>query len=134
MERKLKDSGIEWIGEIPEDWKISKIKYGVLKIGSGKTPQGGAEVYPESGIIFLRSQNIYDTGIVLEPATYISIETDEEMHNTRVYPQDVLLNITGGSIGRCCIFPSELKQANVNQHVSIIRVNPQIFLPEYMHF
>lgn len=134
MARKLKDSGIEWIGEIPEDWEISKLKYAILKVGSGKTPYGGAESYTKSGIIFLRSQNIYDTGIILEPITYISTETDAEMQNTRVYPHDVLLNITGGSIGRCCIFPSELKQANVNQHVSIIRVNPKLILPEYMHY
>lgn len=134
MGKKMKDSGIEWIGEIPEDWEISKIKYGVEKVGSGKTPRGGAETYPEQGILFLRSQNIYDTGINLDSPTYISEETDEEMKNTRVYPNDVLLNITGGSIGRCCIFPQELKQANVNQHVSIIRVNKDVFTPEYVHY
>lgn len=134
MARKMKDSGVEWIGDIPEDWEISKIKYGVEKVGSGKTPRGGAETYPEQGILFLRSQNIYDTGINLESPTYISEETDENMKNTRVFPDDVLLNITGGSIGRCCIFPQELKRANVNQHVSIIRVNKDVFTPEYVHY
>ncbi|MBQ7567915.1 restriction endonuclease subunit S, partial [bacterium] len=54
--------------------------------------------------------------------------------NTRVQPEDILLNITGGSIGRCCIFPAELERANVNQHVSIIRVTKSVFLPEYMHY
>lgn len=127
--RKMKDSGVEWIGEIPEDWKI-----GVRKVGSGKTPHGGAETYPDEGILFLRSQNVYDTGINMDSPTYISEETDEEMKNTRVYPNDVLLNITGGSIGRCCIFPQEFKQANVNQHVSIIRVNEDVFTSEYMHY
>ncbi len=66
--------------------------------------------------------------------TYITPEVDEEMKGTRVFPNDVLLNITGGSIGRCCIFPELLKTANVNQHVSIIRVNQDDFLPEYMHY
>ena len=66
--------------------------------------------------------------------TYITPEVDEEMKGTRVFPNDVLLNITGGSIGRCCIFPESLKTANVNQHVSIIRVNQDVFLPEYMHY
>ena len=132
--RPMKDSGIEWIGEIPEDWEISKIKYGVTKVGSGKTPSGGAETYADKGVLFLRSQNVYNTGLVLEPATYITEQVDEEMKNTRVQPRDVLLNITGGSIGRCCIFPEELQTANVNQHVSIIRVIEGIFLPEYMHY
>ena len=131
--REMKDSGIEWIGEIPREWRMTKIKVGVSKVGSGKTPSGGAEVYADEGIVFLRSQNIYDTGIVIDSPTFITNETDEEMKNTRVQPNDVLLNITGGSIGRCCIFPNYLKQANVNQHVSIVRVIKTIILSEFMH-
>ena len=133
-DRTMKDSGIEWIGEIPEEWDIAKIKIGVSKVGSGKTPLGGAETYSSEGVLFLRSQNIYDTGLNLDDPTYISQEIDEEMKNTRVYPNDVLLNITGGSIGRCCIFPTTLKCANVNQHVSIIRVIEAVFTPDYMKY
>lgn len=131
---EMKDSGIEWIGSIPKHWNLGKVKNGTSKVGSGKTPKGGAEIYVSSGILFLRSQNIYDDGLVLNDPTYISEEIDEEMANTRVYPGDVLLNITGGSIGRCCIFPFGVERANVNQHVSIIRVNKKVFTPEYMHF
>ena len=127
MGGKMKDSGIEWIGEIPSDWDVFKIKYGVVKVGSGKTPRGGADIYTDSGVLFLRSQNIYDVGVVTESPIFITEKIDEEMKNTRVLPNDVLLNITGGSIGRCCIFPEKLGKANVNQHVSIIRVNPEIF-------
>lgn len=133
-DRPMKDSGIEWIGEIPVDWDIAKIKVGVSKVGSGKTPSGGAETYASEGILFLRSQNVYDTGLNLDEPTFITEEIDEKMKNTRVQPNDVLLNITGGSIGRCCIFPPELKTANVNQHVSIIRVINTVFTPEYMHY
>lgn len=111
-----------------------KIKIGVTKVGSGKTPHGGAESYAEEGILFLRSQNIYDTGLQIDEPTYISPEIDEQMKGTRVYAGDVLLNITGGSIGRCCIYPDRLEHANVNQHVSIIRVNEKIFLKEYIHY
>ena len=132
--REMKDSGIPWIGQIPADWSIVKIKAGVHKVGSGKTPSGGATTYADEGVLFLRSQNIYDTGLELSNPTYITPEVDEEMKGTRVFPNDVLLNITGGSIGRCCIFPKSLKTANVNQHVSIIRVNQDVFLPEYMHY
>ncbi len=132
--REMKDSGVEWIGEIPKEWTISKIKYGVSKVGSGKTPRGGAETYADSGVLFLRSQNVYDTGLNLESPTYITEEVDEEMKSTRVQPNDVLLNITGGSIGRCCIFPNTISKANVNQHVSIIRVVDSVFTPEYMHY
>ena len=133
-DRTMKQSNIAWIGEIPEEWDIAKIKIGVSKVGSGKTPLGGAEIYSKEGVLFLRSQNIYDTGLNLDDPTYISQEIDDEMKNTRVYPNDVLLNITGGSIGRCCIFPTTLKCANVNQHVSIIRVIETVFTPEYMKY
>ena len=132
--RPMKDSGVAWIGSIPADWSVSKIKIGVTKVGSGKTPLGGAESYAEEGVLFLRSQNVYDTGLLLDSPTYITELVDEEMKSTRVYPRDVLLNITGGSIGRCCIFPEEYIRANVNQHVSIIRVIASVFLPEYMHY
>lgn len=131
---KMKDSGVEWIGKIPYDWHISKIKNGTSKVGSGKTPKGGAEIYSENGVLFLRSQNIYDEGLKLNDPTYITPEIDEEMSNTRVFPGDVLLNITGGSIGRCCIFPEEIDHANVNQHVSILRVTNTLFTNEYLHY
>lgn len=133
-EREMKDSGVAWIGEIPAEWSITKIKSGVTKIGSGKTPSGGAETYTDSGVIFLRSQNVYDCTLNLESPTYISPEVDATMKSTRVLPDDVLLNITGGSIGRCSIVPKTLGLANVNQHVCIIRTNSLIFLPKYMQY
>lgn len=130
----MKDSGIEWIGEIPVGWRLGKIKSCVTKVGSGKTPKGGGDVYSSEGVLFLRSQNVYDTGLVLDDPTYISEEIDEEMKNTRVMDKDVLLNITGGSIGRCCIYDKSYGKANVNQHVSIIRLKQDIMSPEYMHY
>lgn len=130
----MKDSGIEWIGEIPEHWTVAKIKYGTLKVGSGKTPKGGSEIYSDQGILFIRSQNVYDEGLRIDDATYISDEIDNEMKNTRVFENDILLNITGGSIGRACIYPSGLHYANVNQHVCIIRVKKEVFIPLYMRY
>lgn len=116
----MKDSGIEWIGEIPAHWMLVPISLLTSKIGSGKTPKGGSQIYKEEGVLFLRSQNIYDSGLELADPTYISPIIDEEMANTRVYFGDVLLNITGGSIGRCCVYDLE-QHANVNQHVCILR-------------
>ena len=57
---KMKDSGIEWLGEVPEHWEVTKLGYIAKKIGSGKTPRGGSEVYLKEGILFLRSQNVHD--------------------------------------------------------------------------
>jgi len=116
-----KDSGVEWLGRVPEHWDVKSIKYVAPHVGSGKTPSGGSEVYQNSGILFLRSQNVYDDGLRLDDATYISEEIDLTMKGSRVRANDVLLNITGASIGRSCLVPEPFQPANVNQHVCIIR-------------
>ncbi len=129
----VKPSGIVWLGDIPAHWEVERLKFSCDKIGSGKTPRGGAEIYSDSGIIFLRSQNVYDDGLRLDDVVYISSDIDEEMANTRVSPHDVLLNITGASIGRTCIVPDDFPPANVNQHVCIIRISRRL-VPAYLSY
>ena len=129
---KMKKTELEWIGMIPEHWNVKKIKYLTSKIGSGKTPKGGSDVYTDEGILFIRSQNVYDAYFDLSSAVFISPEIDCTMSNTRVYRDDVLLNITGGSIGRSCLYEFD-ELANVNQHVCIIRCNSQM-RPKFMQY
>ncbi|AKB67592.1 restriction endonuclease subunit S [Methanosarcina mazei] len=131
---KMKDSGIEWIGEIPESWIISKLKHLTSKIGSGKTPRGGSEIYSDSGIVFLRSQNVHFDGLRLDDVVYIDKSIDSEMSSTRVLSDDVLLNITGASIGRSSIVPKDFPQANVNQHVCIIRPLQKQIDSRFLHY
>jgi len=119
---KMKDSGVEWLGEIPEGWEVKRLKNLAEKIGSGKTPLGGSEIYVSDGVLFLRSQNIYDNGLRLDDAVFISPEVDNSMENTRIHSGDILMNITGASIGRTCLVPKNFMPANVNQHVCIIRL------------
>lgn len=118
---KMKDSGVEWIGEIPEHWKLPQLRFVTSKIGSGSTPTGGANVYVNEGVKFLRSQNVYNEGFKLDDVAYITPETHNQMSGTKVLEGDILFNITGGSIGRCCLVDANLGEANVNQHVSIVR-------------
>jgi type I restriction enzyme S subunit len=117
----LKGCDIPWIGNVPNNSRLTKIKHLAEKIGSGITPRGGADVYQDSGITFIRSQNVYDDGLRLDDAIYISPEIDSEMARTRVQAGDVLLNITGASIGRTCVVDPAILPANVNQHVCIVR-------------
>ena len=116
-----KDSGVEWLGEVPKGWSLSKVGFLCEHIGSGKTPRGGSEVYTDDGVLFLRSQNVYDNGLRLDDVVYIDEKTDAEMSASRVQPGDVLLNITGASLGRTSITPCAFPRANVNQHVCILR-------------
>ena len=122
---EMKDSGVKWIGEIPRGWEIIPLRYNTKKIGSGVTPRGGSEVYSETGIPFLRSQNIHFRGLSLEDVVYISEEMHESMSGSKVQSGDVLINITGGSIGRCC-FINDFTKYNVNQHVCIVRPKKQL--------
>jgi type I restriction enzyme S subunit len=117
---KMKESGVEWIGEIPEHWEVKKIKHITTKIGSGITPSGGGTTYLDFGIPLLRSQNVLFGRIELDGVAYISEKTHEKMSNSQVKYGDVLLNITGGSIGRCHFVELNCP-LNVNQHVCIIR-------------
>jgi len=123
---KMKASGVEWIGEMPEGWAVKKLKYVVLKIGSGITPKGGSEVYQTEGIPLLRSQNIHFQGLKLEDVAFITEEVHNSMSNSKVLSGDVLLNITGASIGRCYFYEGQLGEVNVNQHVCIVRPNEKI--------
>jgi len=120
---EMKDSGVEWLGVTPNAWQVKRLGFMCSKIGSGKTPSGGAETYEDSGVVFLRSQNVYDEGLELSDVAYINDSVDAEMRNSRVEDFDVLLNITGASIGRSCLVPPGFPAANVNQHVCIIRLS-----------
>jgi type I restriction enzyme S subunit len=124
----------EWIGELPERVELTRLKYVTCKIGSGVTPTGGASVYQDSGVLFIRSQNVYPDGLRLDDAAYISHDIDEKMQNTRVQHGDVLLNITGASIGRCSTYDLVDTPANVNQHVCIIRPIPELANSKYIQY
>jgi type I restriction enzyme S subunit len=129
---KMKPSGIDWIGDIPKHWEVRKIKTIVEKVGSGITPRGGGSVYVDEGVMLLRSQNVYFEGFKLNDVAHITDAIDKNMSNTRVKEGDVLLNITGGSIGRCYFVPNGFPRANVNQHVCIVR--PLNFSTKYLYY
>ncbi len=125
----MKDSGIAWLGEVPVHWEVMKMKHLASRIASGKTPLGGSEIYVDEGVMFLRSQNVYDEGLRLEDVAYISEAIDEMMSVSSIRPNDILLNVTGASIGRSCVVPSEFPSANVNQHVCVIRLRTLAQVP-----
>lgn len=101
------------------------------KIGSGATPRGGEGSYKQSGISLIRSQNIYDNTFYEKGLAFIDDEQAEKLKGVTVEKNDILFNITGASICRCCIVPEKYLPARVNQHVSIIRVTEKA-LPKYV--
>ncbi|MFP2515366.1 restriction endonuclease subunit S [Buttiauxella agrestis] len=111
--------------ELPSGWDVIRLGDLTTKIGSGSTPRGGQNSYVSSGIPFLRSQNIWNDELKLDDVVFISSEVHSQMEGTQVKGNDILLNITGASLGRCTIFPERIGEANVNQHVTIIRLIEQ---------
>jgi type I restriction enzyme S subunit len=114
------------VGEIPEDWDEVELGDYAIKVGSGITPKGGSTVYKETGRPFVRSQNVGWGSLRLTDLAFIDEETHQTFTATEIHSGDVLLNITGASIGRCSVANEELNGGNVNQHVCIIRTNKEL--------
>ena len=115
--------------EIPNSWVWTTIEEICSKIGSGSTPRGSN--YSANGIPFFRSQNVYNDRLVYDDIKYISEEVHQKMKGTEVLANDLLLNITGGSLGRCAVVPADFNCGNVSQHVCIMR--SVLVEPEYFH-
>lgn len=110
------------LGLIPKEWKVPTLAQLCSHIGSGVTPRGGQNVYTTEGVMLIRSQNVTFDGLLLEDVAFIPEELHLGMLRSEVFENDVLFNITGASIGRCCAVPIGLGKANLNQHVCALRV------------
>jgi type I restriction enzyme S subunit len=102
-------------------WDKGTLSDYTSKIGSGVTPRGGASVYQENGTSLFRSQNIYNGSFSEKGLAFISEVIAEKMQSVEVLEGDVLLNITGDSVARCCYAPISFLPGRVNQHVAIVR-------------
>lgn len=118
------------------EWATQELGPKTFKVGSGITPTGGEKVYKKSGRPFIRSQNVGWSELLLGDVAHIDEETHSLFDATELRVDDVLLNITGASIGRSAIADSRIAGGNVNQHVCIIRVKPDelnsVLLNQYL--
>ena len=114
-----------------DEWKTAKLGNLTIKVGSGVTPRGGESVYTDKGHPFVRSQNVGWGTLILDDIAYIDEDTHQKQKSTELKNGDVLLNITGASIGRSSIVDNRILNGNVNQHVCIIRLNEKA-VPNYI--
>ena len=112
--------------EFEGEWEKCKLGELAVKVGSGSTPKGGNAVYTTSGHCFVRSQNVGMGHLILNDIAYIDESTHQKQKSTELRTNDVLLNITGASIGRTALATEEINGGNVNQHVCIIRTNSNV--------
>ena len=118
----------------PMGWEVVTLGKLASHVGSGSTPRGGSSVYSDEGYLFIRSQNVLMFSFDFSDIAYIDQEIFDNMQRSVVKKNDVLLNITGASIGRVNFFEGEDNSANVNQHVCIIRPKMTKILPEYLTY
>ncbi len=116
-----------------DDWEEKTLLEVTSKIGSGATPRGGNESYKTEGISLVRSMNVHDFEFRERNLAFIDDKQAKELNNVTLQEEDVLLNITGASVARCCIIPKEYLPARVNQHVSIIRAKKDIITPAFLN-
>lgn len=113
------------------EWPKRPLKELATKIGSGATPHGGRENYAATGVPLIRSMNVHFRGFEPKGLVYLSEAQADDLSNAVVQPDDVLLNITGASIGRVTTAPRAMSGARVNQHVTIIRPTKEL-LPKFL--
>ena len=136
---EMKDSGIEWIGEIPKDWEFPKITHILdythpYPIGDGDHGTIKAENYSEEGIPFIRVQNLgFATELIMNNVVYITEKQNNGIINSTLYPNDILFAKTGATIGKVGIMPENIKKANTTSHVGKITVSEEV-VPKYIFY
>ncbi len=107
---------------VPSGWCLVRLADITQKLGAGSTPLGGKSVYTSTGVKFIRSQNVWNSGLRLNDVAFIPNAIHQKMSGTHIERGDILLNITGASIGRSAVVPDDFDEGNVSQHVAIVRL------------
>jgi type I restriction enzyme S subunit len=126
----MKDSGIEWLGEIPAGWDVVKIKY-LAQIGNGSTPLRDNEEYWHEGTFPWITSTVVNDDVVGEPTQFVTERALRECHLPIVRPQSVLVAITGQgkTRGMAAVLHYE---ATINQHLVYISPRSDLLLPEFL--
>jgi type I restriction enzyme, S subunit len=117
---------------VKNGWKIVRMDEVTTKIGSGATPKGGKNAYKDHGVPLIRSLNVHDNNFRMNNLAFLDDAQAKKLSNVVVIEGDVLLNITGASIARCCAAPLDILPARVNQHVAIIRPNTEVINTDFL--
>jgi len=125
MERyeKYKDSGVEWIGEIPNDWELLRLKYASEIIGRiGFRGYTIADIVEKNlGAISLSPSNISNQKLNLDECTYISWEKYDESPEIQIFPRDIVMVKTGSTIGKVAIIPDFTDKITINPQLVVLK-------------
>ena len=129
----MKDSGIAWLGEVPEHWEVMPLKRDLLFLTSGS--RGWADHYADDGALFIRIGNLTRNDIHLDLSDIQRVDVPEgtEGERTKVQAGDVLFSITA-YLGSVAVVPEDLEVAYVSQHVALARLSVQSLLPRWVAY
>lgn len=116
----MKDSGIEWLGDIPTHWGAVKIRYCSEFVTSGS--RGWSQYFSDDGSVFLRITNVSRDGIELklDDVQRVTPPIGAEGERAKVLPGDVIVSITA-DLGSVAVVPENFEIAHVSQHLALIR-------------
>lgn len=118
----MKDSGVEWLGEVPEHWTIKKSKYFFDFVTSGS--RGWADYYSDDGPIFFRIANLTRESIdpKLISIQRVTVPHGSEGVRSKIQKNDILISITA-DLGSVCVADNSIYDGYVSQHISLCRPN-----------
>lgn len=129
---RLKDSGIPWLGEVPEHWEVVAVKRCSTIISKGTTPSTEGREFLDSGPIrFIKAESVSGGRIIDKPKVFIDHETHALLFRSQLREKDILFVIAGATLGKVAIVRSEHLPANTNQAVAFIRPNHKV-VPEFL--
>ena len=124
----MKDSGVEWLGQVPQTWKVAKIKHLSKIISKGTTPTTMGGDFVSEGVRFLKAENIGKKPTVnSSPEFFITENVDAQLARSRLQEHDVLVIIAGATTGLSSVLQKALLPANTNQAVSFIRPKETVY-------
>ena len=129
----MKDSGVEWLGEVPEGWVTTKAKYVFEYVTSGS--RGWAAYYADQGSLFFRIANLTRDSIdaKMESLQYVNQPSGSEGERSRIERGDLIISITA-DLGSVCVADSRIEGGYVSQHVALCRVNQKICHSRWMAY
>ena len=108
------------VGLVPEEWQVEQI--GVLAEFVTSGSRGWAQFYSETGALFIRSQNVRDGQLSFDDVQFVSPPSGAEGNRTKVSLNDLLITITGNSVGNVALVEKDFDEAYISQHVGLVRL------------
>lgn len=130
---KYKDSGVQWLGEVPEHWEVLELRRFIRFITSGS--RGWAEYYADEGKIFVRIGNLtrHSINVDLSDIQYVAPPAGAEGERTVIFKGDVLFSITA-YIGSVAVATEQIVGAYINQHIALVRLFVGKVFPRYIAY